>query len=109
MIYYQDQWVAYMTDTTKASRTGYYKSLNFAGTVDWAIDLQDFYVSDGDGDDEENLPPTDPLPSCDGHFNTIEDLDAAAGSLPQNCKAFYTLQTLHNVLDDSIKKYKDLM
>jgi hypothetical protein len=99
-----------MTDTTKASRTGYYKSLNFAGTVDWAIDLQTFSISDDDDDEEEeDLPPTDPLPDCDANFGTVEELDAAAGTIPDNCKAVYVLQTLHTVLDDAVKKYNDLM
>jgi hypothetical protein len=112
MIYYQNQWISYMTDTTKASRTGYYTSLNFAGTVDWAIDLQEYSSPDEDDEDDEDdadLVSTEPLPRCDANFSTIEELDAAAGTMPENCKAVYTLQTLYNVLDDSVKKYKDLM
>lgn len=38
-------WVAYMSDATKKKRTDYIKSLNFAGTIDWAIDLQSWYSS----------------------------------------------------------------
>ncbi|KAF7562274.1 hypothetical protein G7046_g1854 [Stylonectria norvegica] len=36
-------WVAYMNDDTKKKRTEWARALNFAGTVDWAIDLQTWY------------------------------------------------------------------
>lgn len=39
LTYNGDQWVSYMDDITKASRTAQYKSLNFLGTTDWAISL----------------------------------------------------------------------
>ncbi|KAJ5121673.1 uncharacterized protein N7515_009634 [Penicillium bovifimosum] len=42
LVYNKTQWVAYMDDTTKDSRTSYYKGLNLGGTVDWAVDLQSF-------------------------------------------------------------------
>jgi hypothetical protein len=71
--------------------------------------LQEFTISTDDDEDEEPLPPADPLPICDANFGTMEELDAAAGSIPENCKAVYVLQTLHAVLDDAIEKYRDLM
>ncbi|KAI5456469.1 glycoside hydrolase superfamily [Mariannaea sp. PMI_226] len=36
-------WVGYMSDTTKKGRAAYIKSLNFAGTIDWAVDLQTWF------------------------------------------------------------------
>ncbi|KAH8882398.1 glycoside hydrolase, partial [Thozetella sp. PMI_491] len=36
---FQDTWVAYMTPITKSGRIGQYTSANFAGSVDWAVDL----------------------------------------------------------------------
>ncbi|PTB48755.1 glycoside hydrolase family 18 protein, partial [Trichoderma harzianum CBS 226.95] len=40
IVTYQDTWVAYMTPATKASRISSYQAANFAGSVDWAIDLE---------------------------------------------------------------------
>ncbi|KAJ7191007.1 glycoside hydrolase superfamily, partial [Mycena pura] len=37
-----DNWAAYMTDANKAARTLKYQGLNFAGTADWAVDVQAF-------------------------------------------------------------------
>lgn len=38
ILVYVADWVAYMTDTTKARRTSLCKSYNFGGTTDWAVD-----------------------------------------------------------------------
>ncbi|RDL32984.1 uncharacterized protein BP5553_08423 [Venustampulla echinocandica] len=40
LLYPTNQWVGYMSDKTKASRIERYKGLNFGGTSDWAVDLQ---------------------------------------------------------------------
>ncbi|KAJ7664540.1 glycoside hydrolase superfamily [Mycena polygramma] len=43
VVYNSVQWIAYMSNTTKAGRTTLYKSfLNMGGTSDWAVDLQSF-------------------------------------------------------------------
>ena len=41
-VYDSTQWVAYMDDAVKADRKVLYQGLDFAGIVDWAIDLQGF-------------------------------------------------------------------
>ena len=51
ILVYGSDWVAYMTDETKAKRTSQYKGLNFGGTTDWAVDLANFVPELGDGDD----------------------------------------------------------
>ncbi|POR35152.1 Killer toxin alpha/beta [Tolypocladium paradoxum] len=111
MTYDGNQWVAFMSQTTKSSRTGYYKGLNFAGTVDWAVDLQDFTDEDRDfGDDDDGLPQPAPImPACTASYATLEDLDGAAGSIPDNCKAYYLAQTLSNMLGASVNNYTDMM
>ncbi|KAH7626010.1 hypothetical protein B0T09DRAFT_392288 [Sordaria sp. MPI-SDFR-AT-0083] len=43
MVYDNTEWVAWMDDAMKATRTEFYHSYNFLGTTDWAIDLQDWY------------------------------------------------------------------
>lgn len=42
MVYNDTEWVAWMDDDTKAARAKFYDSYNFAGTTDWAVDLQDY-------------------------------------------------------------------
>ncbi|KAF2416034.1 glycoside hydrolase [Tothia fuscella] len=48
---YDGNWVAYMDDKDKLVRTNLWKSMNFGGIVDWAIDLNTF---DFDGRLESN-------------------------------------------------------
>ncbi|KAK4447349.1 hypothetical protein QBC34DRAFT_355211 [Podospora aff. communis PSN243] len=43
---YNGDYVAYMTDTTKNTRRDDWKKLNFAGSIDWAVDLQSFSLLD---------------------------------------------------------------
>ncbi|RYP06455.1 hypothetical protein DL766_010222 [Monosporascus sp. MC13-8B] len=43
---YQGDYVSYMTSTTKDTRRADFKGLNFAGSIDWAIDLQAFTSDD---------------------------------------------------------------
>lgn len=42
LIYNKDEWVSYMDANIKASRQKLYASYNFAGTSDWAVDLQEY-------------------------------------------------------------------
>jgi len=42
MVYNDTEWVAYMDDDMKKTRSEFYDSYNFAGTTDWAVDLQTF-------------------------------------------------------------------
>lgn len=43
LVYDNTEWVAYMDQDVKAARSQFYDSYNFAGTTDWAVDLQEFY------------------------------------------------------------------
>jgi hypothetical protein len=47
LVYNSTEWVAYMDDDTRTSRTEYYEELNMGGTSDWAVDLQSFGLSSG--------------------------------------------------------------
>jgi chitinase len=110
MTYSDTNWVAFMSPATRDSRTGYYKGLNFAGIVDWAIDLNTWTDQDQDPfDDNDDLPsPAPDVPRCEATFNSIDDLDAASG-IPDNCKAQYIVQALSNTLDGAMKNYTDMM
>ncbi|UKZ76900.1 hypothetical protein TrVFT333_004615 [Trichoderma virens FT-333] len=46
LLYNDVEWVAYMSDKTKEIRRDKWKKLNFGGSVDWAVDLQEFNVAD---------------------------------------------------------------
>lgn len=48
VVLYNGDYVAYMTPTTQDRRRGSWKGLNFAGTVNWAVDLQAFTSDDMD-------------------------------------------------------------
>ncbi|KAL5358871.1 hypothetical protein BJX96DRAFT_173834 [Aspergillus floccosus] len=105
-------WVAYMTEDRKNQRRDKYFSLSFAGTVDWAVDLQEFTDDDyvGAYDNEEDLPDGDPLPSCGGgDYSTPEALDNDLANIPSNCQFQYTLQTLATVLKAAKANYSDIM
>jgi hypothetical protein len=39
LIYDNDNWVSYMSESTKKNRTDLYKSMNFGGVSDYAVDL----------------------------------------------------------------------
>lgn len=103
-----------MDDDTRTSRTDYYKSLNFAGTVDWAVDLlrhtdDDGNPNDDDSGDEEWFPDdVGQLADCGATFNTIEDLDGA-GDIPDACKARYSVMALLGSLKAGVKSYTDMM
>ncbi|KAL5316125.1 hypothetical protein ACEPPN_017003 [Leptodophora sp. 'Broadleaf-Isolate-01'] len=46
ILLYQGDYVSYMTPTTKETRRSDWKTLNFAGSIDWALDLQAFTTDD---------------------------------------------------------------
>lgn len=54
IILYKGDYVSYMTPKTKLTRRKDWTALNFAGTVDWAVDLQSF------SNDDMNLAPDRP-------------------------------------------------
>jgi hypothetical protein len=43
MTYGGDNWVAYMNEAVRTSRTSLYTGYNMAGTTNWAVDLDEFY------------------------------------------------------------------
>lgn len=104
-----------MTEERKEARRDMWKGLNFAGTIDWAIDLQNYDAMSEDGgedgnDDEDGLPEGEPLPYCNGGgYKTLDELDNALDSFPRNCRAQYALETLDYVLDDSVTRYNKLI
>ncbi|PTB79573.1 glycoside hydrolase family 18 protein [Trichoderma longibrachiatum ATCC 18648] len=57
VVYNGTQWVAFMNDSNKATRTALYPSINFLGIADWAVDLlsEDGDTSDPSSSSEETI------------------------------------------------------
>ncbi|KID97061.1 glycoside hydrolase family 18 protein, partial [Metarhizium majus ARSEF 297] len=68
VLLYNGDYVGYMTPTTKDTRRTDWRKLNFAGTIDWAVDLREF--------SEDDLTNTDRPKSgqgcISGHDMTLE-------------------------------------
>ncbi|KAJ5634467.1 hypothetical protein N7528_002309 [Penicillium herquei] len=54
VVYNSTQWVGYMTNETKVKRQAYYETYNFAGTSEWAIDLEAFVSDDSSSSDSDD-------------------------------------------------------
>ncbi|KAH6997387.1 glycoside hydrolase family 18 protein [Ilyonectria destructans] len=108
-LFYGNNWVAYMSDVTKKSRISHYEGLNFAGTVDWAVDLQQYTDDDLDPSGNDDLPDTSPLADCSANYSTFDELDAHASSIPQHCISQYTVQTLKALLSETLSNYTSWM
>lgn len=65
--------ISYMTPTTKDTRRADWKALNFAGSVDWALDLQTFRQEDKDA--QPTLPDTGEQGCIFGEDNTVNSGD----------------------------------
>jgi len=109
LVYDETEWVAYMTEDTKARRGFHAINWNLGGVVDWAVDLQDFH-DDGDTpfkyDYYANCPDWD-----SNEYETMEAL-AEAGEksrFPKKCGYFYLIPILKKIYDDSIDEYKSIL
>ncbi|ODA80986.1 hypothetical protein RJ55_03946 [Drechmeria coniospora] len=113
MVYDDTEWVAYMTTTTKNTRRKHWKNHQFAGTIDWAVDLQEFTSDDdygGSGDDEKDeFDGSTPPSSCDGSYNTLEAIEADKDKMEDHCRDEYMLQVLQKMLEDSLKTHDTLL
>ncbi|KAK2797393.1 hypothetical protein FQN50_009194 [Emmonsiellopsis sp. PD_5] len=112
LVYNDTEWVAYMDDDTKSARAKFYDSYNFAGTTDWAVDLQDFM--DGSGlddypDDYEYDIDINFYSPCNKVYTTFKMLEDRKGSIPAHCMEKYIVDVEIAVMGTALKKYKDLV
>jgi chitinase len=73
VVYDDTQWIAYMDDDNKATRTAVYAAYNLGGTTDWAVDLQTFdgdVASDSTGGSVVYVDPS--IWTSDDHSITCE-------------------------------------
>ncbi|KAK1780436.1 putative killer toxin alpha beta protein [Copromyces sp. CBS 386.78] len=110
MVYNNTEWVAWMDDDTKAARAAFYDSYNFAGTTDWAVDLQEF-VDDSSIVDDVQEGYTDPnyWSPCTGTYTTIDQLESHKGSIPRHCMDKYIVDVQIAVMEGALNKYKNLI
>ncbi|KAI1804250.1 carbohydrate-binding module family 24 protein [Daldinia bambusicola] len=66
VVLYKGDYISYETPTTKNTRRALWKGLNFAGSIDWAVDLQAFTKDDMDA------PPGNGAPGKQGCVGGID-------------------------------------
>lgn len=111
LIYDKNEWVAWMDVETKKRRIAEYKGLNFAGTSDWAIDLQQDFNYDALNNDTEQIGDVD-LPKAKECVLTkdYDGLDALANDAEGKdewCVAAKAVEILRGMLDSSFDGYDD--
>lgn len=73
VVLYDGDYIAYMTGVTKETRRKDWKDLNFAGSIDWAVDLQSFSNADFATEDQVDKPGSK---GCIAGYGLYEDTDA---------------------------------
>jgi hypothetical protein len=101
-------WVAYMSNSTKSSRTKWIKGLNFGGTADWAIDLAGWYAGPEAGSGQSNWGLEADHLECDSSDwpSTLDDLSKKIDSLPAQCRAMALMKILVDNLVTAVDDYK---
>ncbi|KAH7017951.1 killer toxin alpha/beta, partial [Microdochium trichocladiopsis] len=109
LVYDDLEWVAYMTETTKSTRRNFWKGFGFAGTIDWAVDLQHF---NGDSlDDSINEWELDVgMPAkCGGFYTKLEDIEHNLGNIPIHCRSQHILTAMHSLLENTVSEFDELL
>lgn len=87
--------------------------MNFAGTIDWAVDLQKYTDDEGwtvNGTDYDIMPElSGDKVSCTGSYDTLGAIEADLDNIPKSCETQYLLQFLQKNLTDSLDRYDTLM
>ncbi|KAJ3573148.1 hypothetical protein NPX13_g4807 [Xylaria arbuscula] len=112
LVYNDTEWVAYMNSSIKAERASLYASYNFAGTSDWAVDLEEFVDGNGYGAYDPNFVADvelDYFKDCDAKYDTLDQLVASKGTIPYYCIDKYIVNVEINIMKDALKKYDDLV
>ncbi|KAI9148911.1 Killer toxin subunits alpha/beta [Paramyrothecium foliicola] len=109
LVYDDTEWVAYMDEATKKERAAVYDSWNFAGTTDWAVDLQEFV--DGSENNDYGGEPVikSVLEKCSGTYTTFKQLEDRKDSLPKHCIDKYIYDVEIFVMGAALEKYKRLV
>jgi GH18 family chitinase len=113
LVYNEDNWVAWMSDTTKATRIDWVRGLNFGGVSDWAVDLDRDWGGSGIGDkDLEDDDSDSEWEPCDFvvSYRDLEQLadSVEGGEVQAKCAPIYAVQVLKTMLDDAMAQYEDV-
>lgn len=108
IVYEGTEWVAYMDDNNRQWRENQAMRLNFGGTIEWAVDLQEF-LDDGGLDDTRGLLWT-PRPRCRGTspHDSLEALEKD-DTIPSFCLPLYALEILRKMAARSLDHYDRLI
>ncbi len=79
-------WVSYMDGFTKENRISWYKALNFGGTTDWAIDLDDWYL-ETETNSYNNFTGVNLGCDATNWPSTLEMLEAGSDAIGSHCRA----------------------
>ncbi|CAG5181777.1 uncharacterized protein ALTATR162_LOCUS9829 [Alternaria atra] len=110
MVYNDTEWVAWMDEDMKKTRSDFYDSYNFAGTTDWAVDLQSFVDGTGEDDDGDYLIDPDWFSECgSSEFATLQQLEDRKDSIPPHCMEQYILNVQVAIYEDALATYKTLV
>ncbi|KAJ5765052.1 glycoside hydrolase [Penicillium odoratum] len=111
LIYNETNWVSWLSPSSYVARREWTDGLNFGGTSDWAIDLNQTYSNGGNGSELSSGDYDDDyLTPCD-YSLTFDSLDAiydAADDYRSDCVAVYTLEVLINMLNTSYVNYTNV-
>ncbi|KAI1345812.1 glycoside hydrolase family 18 protein [Xylaria sp. FL0043] len=112
LVYNDTEWVAYMNDSIKASRASLYASYNFAGTSDWAVDLNEFVDGSGVDDyDPDYVAEIDDayFMECDAKYSSLDELMSMKSSIPSYCVDKYLIDVEIKIMKDALDKYDALI
>ncbi|KAJ3486994.1 hypothetical protein NLG97_g6507 [Lecanicillium saksenae] len=114
MVYQDTEWVAYMSPATKGTRRTFWQGKNFAGTIDWAVDLMDYHSGDeayglGEDDGSEFQGGSDAPGPCKATYTSLDDIANDRDKLSLHCREKYTLEVLAHTLKDSLTKHDKLI
>lgn len=111
LIYDTTNWVSWLSPSSYEARRSWTDGLNFGGTSDWAVDLNQTFSNNGTGSEESSgYDDNSDFALCDYTltFNSLDDLSAASGSLRSDCIAAYTMQVLIDMLNTAYANYTDV-
>ncbi|KAG8410935.1 hypothetical protein J3458_016500 [Metarhizium acridum] len=104
LVYNDVEWVAYMDKDIKDYRKKVYDVFHFAGTSDWALDLQEFQET-------KDVIPYEPpreMGICNQAYDTIQAIKADMDNIPWNCKHQYIVSARQKQLTAALKQYNDI-
>ncbi|KAF5009147.1 hypothetical protein FDECE_4591 [Fusarium decemcellulare] len=107
LVYDGTEWVSYMDDAMRQWRETQAKRLNFGGTIEWAIDLQEFLENDG-RDDTRDLWHRPEKCKDETPHDTIQELINDL-KIPLHCMPIYALEVLEKMASRALQKYHDLI